>query len=412
MTPEKPPGLGIVIAGEFPLPVGLASTNRLMSLARGLVENGVRVHTLALRPLERPEEGIVNREARGVFNGIPFEYPCGTSVRAGTFLARRMQMAKGMLRTARIVKDFRRNGERTILFCYPVGLISSLFLFFVSRTLGVTLMFEENEFPDVRFSDAHRGKLYAIVYTAVVFRLPDIVLVMTGPLEEYFRHRIRADAAMFRVLMTVEMSRFLVKPPPDGEPVRYVAYCGELAGNKDGVPILLRAYAAVRGQHPDVRLVIIGDEPRTNDLANLKALARELQIDTQVCFTGRVHRDEVPRYLCNAAVLALARPKSLQAEGGFPTKLGEYLATGNPVVVTKVGDIPRYLEDGKTAFLADPDSVEAFAGKLNQALGNPDLARRVGENGRALALATFDYRVQAAGLLRFLAQYLTQQGEH
>ena len=49
-------------------------------------------------------------------------------------------------------------------------------------------------------------------------------------------------------------------------------------------------------------------------------------------------------------MLVLARPDNIQAKGGFPTKLGEYLATGNPVVVTKVGEIPNYLIDGVNAF--------------------------------------------------------------
>ena len=64
----------------------------------------------------------------------------------------------------------------------------------------------------------------------------------------------------------------------------------------------------------------------------------------------------MPKYLCNAKLLALARPDSIQAQGGFPTKLGEYLATGRPVVVTKVGEIPDYLEDGVNAFLSDINS--------------------------------------------------------
>ena len=51
----------------------------------------------------------------------------------------------------------------------------------------------------------------------------------------------------------------------------------------------------------------------------------------------------------------MARPDSRQARGGFPTKLGEYLATGKPVCVTKVGEITVYLEDNVSAFLAEPE---------------------------------------------------------
>ena len=63
-----------------------------------------------------------------------------------------------------------------------------------------------------------------------------------------------------------------------------------------------------------------------------------------IVFTGIVSAADIPQILKNAAVLALDRPDSLQAQCGFPTKLGEYLLTENPVIVTKVGDIPLFLE--------------------------------------------------------------------
>ena len=62
--------------------------------------------------------------------------------------------------------------------------------------------------------------------------------------------------------------------------------------------------------------------------------------------------------------MALARPTNKQAEGGFPTKLGEYLATGNTVVVTNVGEIGEFLHDKVNAFVSDPDSPEKNFVKL------------------------------------------------
>lgn len=69
----------------------------------------------------------------------------------------------------------------------------------------------------------------------------------------------------------------------------------------------------------------------------------------------------MPQMLKNAEALVLDRPNSLQAQYGFPTKLGEYLLTGNPVVVTKVGDIPLYLKDGVSALLSEDRNPKEFA---------------------------------------------------
>ena len=101
-------------------------------------------------------------------------------------------------------------------------------------------------------------------------------------------------------------------------------------------------------------------------------------------------------------MLALARPSSLQSAGGFPTKLGEYLSTGNPTIVTSVGDIPLYIEDEKHAFLVPPDDNHAFAERIKYVLNNYEYAMKVAENGKSLVYDTFNYRVQAERIHDFL----------
>jgi glycosyltransferase involved in cell wall biosynthesis len=92
----------------------------------------------------------------------------------------------------------------------------------------------------------------------------------------------------------------------------------------------------------------------------------------------------------------------LQSTGGFPTKLGEYLATGKPVVVTKVGDIPKYLEDGVSAYLVVPDDNKAFAEKLEFVLGNYANALKTAQCGIELTKSVFNYKVQSKRIQDYL----------
>jgi glycosyltransferase involved in cell wall biosynthesis len=69
-------------------------------------------------------------------------------------------------------------------------------------------------------------------------------------------------------------------------------------------------------------------------------LIREYRLEGRIQWKGEVPRDQIPAILQHASLLVLPRPESKQAQGGFPTKLGEYLATGNPVCSTRVGEIP------------------------------------------------------------------------
>ena len=107
----------------------------------------------------------------------------------------------------------------------------------------------------------------------------------------------------------------------------------------------------------------------------------------------------MPALLGSARILALARPDNLQARNGFPTKLGEYLACGRPVVVTRVGEIGNFLSDGVNGLLADPDDAAAFAEKLIWAAEHPDQAARIGAEGLKSAFKEFSYRTQTARAL-------------
>ena len=101
-------------------------------------------------------------------------------------------------------------------------------------------------------------------------------------------------------------------------------------------------------------------------------------------------------------MLVLARPTNIVADAGFPSKLTEYLSTGKPVLVTRVGDIPLYLKDRENAFLSDPDSAEAFAIELRYILNNYEFALEVGGNGKRLTETIFNYNYQAKRMLEFI----------
>jgi glycosyltransferase involved in cell wall biosynthesis len=115
-------------------------------------------------------------------------------------------------------------------------------------------------------------------------------------------------------------------------------------------------------------------------------------------------RDAIPSIIGNADLLVLPRPDSKQAQGGFPTKLGEYLATGNPVCATSVGEIPDYLTDNESVFFAQPGSVESFAEAMRRALSDPENAKRVGLNGKKVAQKEFNKDIQAKKLHQFLLE--------
>lgn len=215
------------------------------------------------------------------------------------------------------------------------------------------------------------------------------LIVISNQLKQFYVGYGIPQERICVVNMIVDTKRFknLIK---EGNCENYIAYCGTVSNNKDGVDILLKSFAQVVKKHPNIKLYIIGDTPSKETSNNNMEIIQKEGIEENVVFTGRVQAEEMPQMLKNARLLALARPKNLQSQYGFPTKLGEYLLTGNPVVITKVGDIPLYLKDGENALLAEPNDVDQFAIKLDWALSHPKESSIMGEEGKKVALEFFN----------------------
>jgi glycosyltransferase involved in cell wall biosynthesis len=79
------------------------------------------------------------------------------------------------------------------------------------------------------------------------------------------------------------------------------------------------------------------------------------------------------------------------ANEGTPVSAIEALAAGCPVVATRVGGVPDVVQDGETGFLVDPGDTEALARRLAELAADPELRKRLGDEGRERV--TSRYRV-------------------
>jgi glycosyltransferase involved in cell wall biosynthesis len=168
------------------------------------------------------------------------------------------------------------------------------------------------------------------------------------------------------------------------DPFRIVSV-GRLV-EKKGFAILLEACARLNARRP-FRCDIIGDGPlRTS----LEARAAVLGLDSVVTFHGRRPHAEVIAALASATVVALA---CVQAANGdrdaTPNVLLEAMATGIPVVSTRLSGIPEMIRDEVDGLLVPPGNPQALAAALERLADDAALADRLGLAGRETVAARF-----------------------
>jgi len=229
----------------------------------------------------------------------------------------------------------------------------------------------------------------------------DGLFVISNALKEFYVSSGVEREKVHVINMTVDTTRFdNIKRQPQSE--KYIAYCGTVSKGKDGVDKLLKAFAIVARKVQEIKLYIIGAIPSCEERQEFSEFVKRCDLTERVVFTGIVSAKEITQMIKNAELLALARPANVQAKYGFPTKLGEYLLSGIPVVLTKVGDIPLFLEDEVSALISSPDSDDEFAEKIVWALNNKEKADIIGKKGADVAMTHFNAKIETKKLLEVM----------
>lgn len=361
-----------------------AANNRLLAYYRAFDQMGVKAHVVYVHPDRRYSR--INEK----FSNIHITYLWNKFLPYRGFF--------GKLTYGRYVKRFLsmlKPGD--IVYTYSVSALTRA----CAQIKGVKVYAERTEHPEA--SVGFPSPLAALTpeeYDDTLRRLTGM-FVISEPLRDYYSMRGVEMSKIEIINMTVDPSRFL-KIQKTVCKERYIAYCGTASNNKDGVDELIKSFAIVAQHIPEVKLYIIGKIPSKEQKFGNMELVKSLGLKDRVVFTGIVKAEDMPQLLKNAEVLALDRPDNLQAKFGFPTKLGEYLLTENPVVVTAVGDIPKFLKDGVSALIAKPGDVEDFSSKLIWALTHNDEAARIGHRGYIVAMEKFNSFTETQKMVKSL----------
>jgi glycosyltransferase involved in cell wall biosynthesis len=157
-----------------------------------------------------------------------------------------------------------------------------------------------------------------------------------------------------------------------------LGYVGAM-GPQDGVDYLLRAvhFLIYDLGRRDVFCVIVG---MGSVLPDLKALAKELQIDEHVWFTGWVADEDMVRYLSTADICVDPDPSNPLNDHSTMAKMMEYMALGKPIVAF---DLPehRFSAQGAAVY-AHPNDELDFARQIALLMDDPERRNQMGRLGK------------------------------
>jgi D-inositol-3-phosphate glycosyltransferase len=218
---------------------------------------------------------------------------------------------------------------------------------------------------------------------ARIIRGVDRVVCATEGEARLLRQLYGADPAKIAVIpLGVDLERFR---PGDKESARValglkderiVLFVGRLEPLK-GIDILINAAALLESDVDCSVLIVGGDEASRSQLKRLQELARTRGIEQRVAFAGAVDHERLPLYY-NAADVCVV-PSHYESFGLVAV---EAMASGVPVVASRVGGLAGTVKDGETGYLIPWLCPEPFAERIELLLDNDPLRLNLGEAAR------------------------------
>ncbi len=356
----------------------MAATHRIRCYARALVSAGHDCEVAVFRPWEQLPEGSSNQ---GIYEGVPY-------------------------RTVLDAEEYVRQtlGKGDVLFLYmgkPLDLM--LRLIRAAKDRGAFAVRDLCELP---YGTGKESWKTCISRKCLLFRqFPklDGIVCISDALMDLARRYSGRHTKLIKVPILVDFDSYGIGSFQEAVPP-YIFHSGTFLERKDGILGMIEAFGlAVPRLAPGVRYVMAGDLDSSPQKEAVCQLISEYNLGDRVTFTGRLGDSEVRSFLMEASLTILNKHPNSQNMYGFSTKLGEYLASARPVLMTDVGEAMNWLEDGKSAYIARHGDVKALSDGIVKALSNDEERRRIALNGREVAARNFDYKVWGRPLAEFLS---------
>ena len=169
-----------------------------------------------------------------------------------------------------------------------------------------------------------------------------------------------------------------------------------------GFDILIRALAEMTERERVTLVLIGGDERAAAEFARLRAIAGEVGVAERVRFLGAVPHEQIAQYYDAADLVAV--PSFYESFGLVAL---EAMASGVPVVASRVGGLTSTVADGRTGYLVPWRCPEPFAEKIDLLLANRPLRESLGAAGRC-SMERYAWEKIAAALIELYSEVLSQ----
>ena len=380
----------IIYLGFNYFPFGFAPGERQRLISKSLIQQGYRVIVVARKGSLKKES--IHLPYKGKIEGIDYMYTSGTAYRPKSFIKRNLLKIYGTIGEFFLMLSLQSTFGIDFAILYSRNLTLLRYYHFMSRIIGFKIVTDYTE----------RASAWAGVngnYSTFEQKSPlytNASFCISNFLEQSVRE-INPHLPILKVPVICDVEKIKNLPAhPDSKP--YFLFCGTLF-YQEIIEFIVESFLQCNNKKTYLYFVVNGGDKQKDifktyiDQCPKKDMIR--------IFTDVEYNVLIGLYKSAIALLIPLR-STTQDIARFPHKIGEYTASGRPVITTKVGEIPLFFKDMENALIADEFTPQAFKEKMDFVIENRAKADIIGLNGLKVAELYFDYKAIGSKIAPFM----------
>ncbi len=406
-----PHGL-IYLATKYPL----LSETFIYEEILTLKNNGSRVYFFVLYPTRKLSHGFIKSLDENVYYLSPI-FSIHSFLSHFHFLFSSPKLYINVFFT--ILKETIKN---------PIVMMKSLYAF----GMGVSLANILRKYPQ-----DHIHSHWATIPTTVAYvasRLTGIQFSFTSHAWDIFKERamleVKLESALFHTTISqynkdyienlspttaskvyvnrcgVNVEQFVFRTPYKVNTPIEILFVGRLV-EKKGVLKLIEACEKLHRKGYNFVCNIVGDGPQEKQA---RELIKRYNLQDRINLVGGLPREQLLPFWENASVFVL--PCIVEKNGnrdGIPVVLMEAMASGIPVISTRVSGIPELVVDGITGLLVEPDDTDALCNSMMRIIEDIDLVQNLIDNAHDIVLSEYNISLNAMKKAKLIETYINKE---
>lgn len=391
-----------IITGE-PFPYGMAATKRIKCFAKAIIEGGIECEVIIFRRTERYGK-VKNVITQGIDEGIPFIYTPRRTSRGKNRIIRRVVDVLDLMKAKKYLHDNIKQGD--ILFLYLAKPIEVIMPFMdIAHHKGAYCVRDLCELPYGTGTETELTIRFRKKTIEQQFPRLDGIISISDALLKMARTYTLPTCKHIKVPIMVDYNYYHLLDRSSETTTPYIFHAGTLYQQKDGILGMIEAFGkAIEKIAIPVNFIFTGTLSGSPHKDDIDCLVSKYGLEDRLFFTGYINSEVLQKYLSQASLVIINKNRNQQNNYCFSTKMGEYLAAGKPMIITRYGEAINWIKNGESAFIVEPEDTDELSSAIAYVFNNLTECRKVGLKGQEICRKNFDYRSWIGPIIDFFNQ--------